>query len=283
MVGVSIRKSKYFRSTPKKLSIGEIDKIIESFAFAAERAKLSGFDGIQIHAAHGYLVHQFIHPSINCRDDEFGVNEKTGIGDLFLQKAISSIRKKCGSQFPILVKISASDSLPNPFSADNFVALINLLDEEKVDAIEISFGTMENALNIFRGESVPVNAILKHNFRYKINNRSIRKLWQIFALPLLKSRVMKFTEMYNLEYAKIAKKITNIPIICVGGFREGKKILRALDDRSTDFVSLCRPFICEPDFILKLSDNPNYISRCENCNICAVMCDSDNSTKCYKN
>jgi len=107
-------------------------------------------------------------------------------------------------------------------------------------------------------------------------------LWKLFALPILKKRVLKFSEMYNLEYAEIAKKHTDIPIICVGGFRKGDDILKALKEGKTDFVSLCRPFICEPDFINNLIENHNYESKCENCNVCAIMCDSSNSTRCYK-
>ena len=282
VVSSSSMKSKYFRSTAKQLTINEIYKIIDSFAEAAFRAKKSGFDGVQLHAAHGYLIHQFLHPHINKRSDIFGINKSTGIGDVFLRKIISSVREKCGMNFSVLVKISASDNLPIPFSQSNFVSLIKVLDEEKVDAIEISYGTMENALNIFRGDSIPVNAILKHNLRYKAENKLIRKFWKLFAVPILKKKVIMFSEMYNLEYARIAKKYTKIPIICVGGFRKGKEIRKVLEDGSLDFVSICRPLICEPDFIQKLLQNADYVSKCVNCNICAIMCDSGNSTRCYE-
>lgn len=281
VAGASNKRSKYFRCNPKKLSINEINKIIESFTNSAEYAKLSGFDGIQLHAAHGYLIHQFLHPYLNNRKDEYGINSKSGIGDTFLRKIISSIRNKCGSDFPILVKISASDDLPVKFSKENFVSLIKTLDELKVFAIEISYGTMENALNIFRGRSIPFDAILQYNFHYKIKNKIIRKFWKFIAAPFLQKRIKDFTEMYNLEYARTAKKHTNVPIICVGGFRKSKDIFDAVSSGKTDFVSLCRPFICEPDLINKFNNDPNYISGCINCNICAVMCDSVQSTRCY--
>ncbi len=124
--------------------------------------------------------------------------------------------------------------------------------------------------------------ILKHNFRYKQESSVIRKFWKLLALPILKKRLIKFTENYNLEYAEIAKSHTEVPIICVGGFRKGDEIIEAFEAGKTDFVSLCRPFICEPDFIHKLIEDNNYISKCENCNICAIMCDSSNPTRCYK-
>jgi len=282
VVGASAQRSSYFLSKPNPLSKEELEQVIEDYATAALRAKLSGFDGVQIHAAHGYLVHQFLHPGINKRGDEYGINPGTGIGDLFLSKIIAAIRESCGSSYPILVKVSAADDLPKGFSLSNFIALIKLLHEKRVHAIEISYGTMEDALNIFRGASIPIDAILKHNFRYKQANPAIRRLWKLLVLPVLKHRLISFRANYNLPFARMAKGITDIPVICVGGFRKGSEILKAIESGQTDFVSLCRPLIREPDFVAKLCRDSEYESRCVNCNICAVMCDSGRPTRCYK-
>lgn len=282
VVGASNKRSPYFQSKPKSLSLEEIEKIIESYALAAWRAELAGFDGIQIHAAHGYLVHQFLHPGINNRTDEYGINPDTGIGGLFLSKVIAAVKDKCGESYPILVKVSAADDLPKPFSINNFTSLIDVLNQEKVFAIEISYGTMENALNIFRGSSIPTTAILKHNFRYKTDNKLKKLVWKRIILPVLKSRIKGFEENYNLHYAEVAKQHTDIPIICVGGFRRGKDIVNTLNSGKTDYISLCRPLLCEPDFINRLCRETGYISKCVNCNVCAIMCDSNHPTRCYK-
>ena len=281
VVSSSAQKSKYFRSKPKELTIPEIEKIIDDFALAAWRAQQAGFDGIQLHAAHGYLIHQFIHPQINRRKDVYGIKLSSGIGERFLAEIIKAIRTKCGKEFPVLIKISASDSLSKPFTKNQFISLMKLLDRLKIAFIEISFGTMENALNIFRGESIPLEAILMHNFHYQTKNKLKKKIWKLLAVPFLKKRFMKFTYNYNLDQAKLAKKYTNTPIICVGGFRKGTDIVAAIENGFTDYVSICRPLICEPDFIMKLSEDNYYISFCENCNVCAIMCDSSNYTKCY--
>ncbi len=282
VVGASGKRSPYFLSKPKMLSLQEIERIIEFYALAAWRAKLAGFDGVQIHAAHGYLVHQFLHPGINNRTDEYGVNKQSGIGELFLSKVIAAIKDKCSDSYPILVKISAGDDLPKPFSINKFIALIEVLNRERVAALEISYGTMENALNIFRGSSIPSTAILKHNFRYKTANKLRKLAWEWIMLPVFRTRIRDFTENYNLRYAELAKKHTDIPIICVGGFRKGKEIVSALESGKTDYVSLCRPFLCEPDFISRLAAKKDYISQCVNCNVCAIMCDSNYPTRCYK-
>jgi len=282
VVGASEKGSPYFRSRPKRLSISEIDAIIESYAKASLRAKQAGFDGVQIHAAHGYLVHQFLHPGINDRQDEYGVDPETGIGALFLRRVIRSVRDHCGDNFPILIKISGGDDLRQPFSQKDYIELIKMLDKEKLFAIEISYGTMENALNIFRGESIPGEAVLNFNFRYKTTNPLIRKLWKPVIAPLLSRSIKKISPCYNLEYAILAKRQTNTPVICVGGFRTGEDIRRVLESGEADYVSLCRPFICEPDLIERISTDRGYVSKCVNCNICAIMCDSGFPTRCYK-
>jgi len=268
--GVSSKKSPYFQSEPKVLNQGKIAGIIHNFANSAFFAKEAGYDGIQLHAAHGYLIHQFLDPKINNRLDLFGKRTE------FLSHVIDKTREKCGEDFPILVKVSADKN-----HVEEFRELITFLNTKKVDAIEISYGTMENALNIFRGKRIPLDTISRYNAKYKSESEMHRWLWKKMAAPILSKQVIKFSPAYNLEYAKIAKQLTEIPIICVGGFRNGTEISEAIINKHTDFVSLCRPFICEPNFVKKIKDDINYQSKCVDCNICAIMCDSEFETRCY--
>jgi len=279
--GVSNKKSLYFGSNPKTLTTEEALALAQSFADAALRCKKSGFDGVQLHAAHGYLVHQFILPSINNRKDILGIDKERGIGTYFLGAVIDKVREQCDIDFPLLVKISAGDDYTDNFTQEQFVQLVRFLDEKKVDAIEISYGTMDRALSIFRGRTVPLDTILKYTPKYKTGGAIGRFIRKYFLYPFVKRGLKMFTPMYNLPFAKIAKQHTQIPIICVGGFRKKQEMTDAVSRNETDFVSLCRPFICESDFVSKLVASPEYSSKCIDCNVCAIMCDSVNSTRCY--
>jgi len=279
--GVSAKKSYYFNENPVPFSTKEVYEKIDEYVRAAELARQSGFDGVQIHAAHGYLVHQFLLPAINNRRDEFGIDKKSRIGTRFLSEIISGIRNCCGEDFLILVKISGNVDIGEKFSGVRFGNLIRFLDKMKVDAIEISYGTMDHPMNIFRGD-MPARLILSQNpilhtnsaFRGFLNKMMIQSWYRFKQKP--------FTPAYNLIFAKAAKQITNIPMISVGGFRSGNEIETAISSGFTDFVGLSRALICEPNFILKIKNEIACKSACENCNYCAVMCDSGRPTQCYK-
>lgn len=281
VVGCSTRRSSYFGSRPRKLTKPEILKLAAKFGDSAGMAREAGFDGVQIHAAHGYLLHQFILPSVNNRKDEFGTDKLERIGKKFLKLVIQNIRRRCGSNFPLLIKVSGGDDYFNRFTRHQFINLIQFLDKQGVDAIEVSYGTMDYALSIFRGD-FPVSLILKNNPFYKDKGATSKRLNRIFYFPLYRTRLKSFTPMYNLDYARLAKTCTRIPVISVGGFRSGKEINQAIRDEGIDFVSMSRPFIAEPDLVTRLRNGNNFQSKCNNCNYCAIMCDTPFETKCYK-
>jgi 2,4-dienoyl-CoA reductase-like NADH-dependent reductase (Old Yellow Enzyme family) len=259
----------------------EAVRAIEDFGDAARRTRDSGFDGVQIHGAHGYLIHQFLLPSINNRRDRFGIDPSTGIGTAFLGAVLDNVRKKCGEDYPILLKVSGGDDYLKKFTPSMFTNHIKFIDMKGVDAIEVSYGTMDYALNIFRGATLPVDTILKYNPKYKTTNPLLKTLFKGLVFPLVSTRFKPLTTAYNLPYSRAVKAITQIPVITVGGFRTGTEISEALENSQTDFVSLCRPFIREPDFLVKLTTDPLYRSLCTGCNKCAIMCDSKFSTRCY--
>ena len=267
IVGASELKSPYFGNLgqiPKALGTQDVHEIVEQFAKSTYWAMKAGFDGVQLHAAHGYLFHQFMLKPINNRTDEF--SDPT----LFLELTVKKVREKCGD-FPIWVKVSGESDHRYDGKQD-FPGLIKTLDRMKVDLIEVSYGTIDRALDTMRGD-VPIEVILKHNPVYSKKGG----FWRLFALPFAARQFKKFSPMYNMEYARIAKRYTHIPIAVVGGFRTAHEIF----DCEMDYVSLCRPLICEPDFVKKIEHDNTYVSKCKNCNICTTMVDSTKSLRCY--
>ncbi len=270
-MGASNKQCSYFKTKVQMLSELEIQEIINDFVKSAQIVKKVGFDGVQIHAAHGYLIHQFLSHYTNIRKDKYKD------GNLFLVEILKAVRLACGERFPIWVKISWADE--NGLTLEQTIETVKRIDN-LVDNIEISYGTMEYALNIIRG-GCPVDLVFEVN---PLFNR-YPKFIKLLAKKFLKSKYLKifkpFTKNYNLEAALEIKKHIKTPITVVGGIRELKDIEEILN-LGIDYVGMCRPFVCEPDLVDKINSGEWRKSACTNCNFCTIYCDSENSVKCYR-
>ncbi len=277
----SARPSAYFRTRPRPLGSAQVRTVIDSFAAAARRSREAGFDGVQVHAAHGYLVHQFLSPAVNRRTDEYAVDPATGLGTRFLADVLAGIRSTCGSDYPLLVKVSGSSDWPPATSPAQLQHLTRALCAADIDAIEVSCGTMEYALNIFRVSRIPWRDILRHNMRYGSRHTVRRFFTRLAASLLVAPHLARFSPHYNLALARLVREVSTVPVLSVGGFREGAEIAQALECGDTDFVCLCRPFIREPGLTRALMRNPAHVSSCVNCSRCAVLCESGVPTRCH--
>lgn len=271
-VSASSRKCTYFKEPVKVLTGHEIESIVNEFGNAARRAEEAGFDGIQVHAAHGYLIHQFLSPWTNNRKDKWA--DKA----LFLEEIINNIHRKCGDKFPVMVKLSWADDNNPGIKIEDTIQTVKRLETLMVDAVEISYGTMELALNIIRG-ACPVDVILRVNPLFKHIPFLARKIWKKTSLNKYLAQFIPFTENYNVEAALKIKKNTHIPIIPVGGIRTPESAADCIA-KGLSAVSFCRPLICEPDFPKKLRLGKK--SQCTNCNLCTAYCDSNTTLKCYR-
>ena len=239
-------RSPYFRNRSRAMTADDIRRVADDFASAAARARQAGFDGVQIHAAHGYRVHQFLSPATNRRRDEWGDPGR------FLADILRAVRDATPRPFALWVKVGPdAEALTTDRIAD---ALAPLAADGLFDLAEVSFGTMDRALDIFRG-SCPLDLILRENPLYRRRvPRLFAPLWKRLAAPILMRRFRPFTPAYNLDAA-----------------------LRA----GADSVSLCRPFLREPGFAERLRRDPAARSRCANCNRCAIACDGSLPTCCH--
>lgn len=274
--GASKRKCTYFKQKVHQLTEIQIRNIIKQFGLSAQRAKTIGFDGVQIHAAHGYLIHQFLSSWTNTRKDCWADPR------MILTEIVNSIRFFCGDDYPILVKLSAEDDNNHGIKIEDTINTAKLLADLKIDAVEISYGTMEYAFNIIRGKW-PINEALKISPLFNKTNPCILGIWKKFFLKKHTRMLKQFTENYNLENAmKIKNSIPQLPLICVGGIRDTDVITNMINHKNIDAVSLCRPLICEPDLPNKILLNGQQKSKCTNCNLCTIYSDSNSSLRCYR-
>ena len=273
VVGAGTRKCSYFRQKVRALTCDEVNAVIDQYVVAACRAKLAGFDGVQVHGAHGYLVHQFLSLHTNNRTDKWA--DKS----LFLSEILRRIRRQCGDEFAIFVKLSGQDD--SGLTISDTIKTVNSI-ENFIDAVEISYGTMEYALNIIRG-SCPVDIVMKVNPVFSNMQGWKKWLWRNFLAKRYTDNLVPFTNDYNLEAARAVKNNTSTKVITVGGIRELSSMENIICQEDADLISLCRPLICEPDLVAKAAAGSWIKSKCSNCNLCTINCDSKSKLRCYGN
>ena len=206
--------------TPRALTEEEILEIVERFATSAALAREAGFAGVQIHAAHGYLINQFLSPHHNRREDAWG-------GDAtkrrrFLLEVYRSMRASVGEDYPIGIKLNSADFLRGGFSEQDSMAVVEAIAAEDIDLIEISGGTYESP------------AMIGHRVKESTRQR----------------------EAYFLAYAEEVRQLVETPLVVTGGFRSGPAMLAALNSGATDFIGLGRPLAIEPDLPKRLMADP---------------------------
>lgn len=210
----------------------DIRKTINDFSFAAMLAKQAGFDGVQIHAAHGYLLSSFLSPHYNQRRDEYGGTVENRAR--FLLEVLEAVRGSIGSGFPVLVKMNVNDFLPDGLSVSDMLQTVVLMEQAGVTAIELSGGTMQS------GKLIP-------------------------ARPGI---IDPENEGYYKEEARYFKDKIHIPLIMVGGFRSLVKAEKFIQDGICDFIAMSRPLICEPDLIQRWEKGKRETSLCKSDNQC---------------
>ena len=225
-----------YASTPPRLgaremTIDEIEMMIDAYAQAARRAKQAGFDAVQIHAAHGYLVSQFLSPIANQRSDEWGGSLENR--SRFMRRIIAAVREQVEPDFPVFAKLGIRDESEKGLSLQEGVEIIRQLPDMGLDAVEISGGLAETSAFNIAGDIKPGE------------NEAIFRSW-----------------------AQAAREAADLPVVLVGGMRSLATMEDVLQSGDAQLISMCRPLICEPDLPDRLSSGASEASACVSKNRC---------------
>ncbi len=216
----------------KELDEVGIQRIVQAYADAAARAMEAGYDGVQIHAAHGYLFSQFLSPLFNRRADDYGgsVANRARV----IVETLLSVRQVVGEQTLVLAKVNGRDCAEGGIEAADAVAAAVLMEGAGLDAIEISSGMSKFAKS--------------GSARLAITSAE--------------------KEAYNREDAALFKRRLKIPVMLVGGIRSLEVAERLVADGACDFISLSRPFIREPDLVNRWQSGDRRKAACTSDNLC---------------
>lgn len=275
-VAPTAKRHLFYPDKAQALTETEIRQIIADFIQAAVRAEKCGFDGVQLHAGHGYLLHDFLSPYGNRRQDAWGGCAENRCR--ILTEIIKGIHAE--TKLPVWIKLSAEDNRKNGMCIADAVEIVKILEKNGLDAVEVSCGTVEDGMNTMRSARMPMEAV----FAYREPCASFPKHFKAFALrcaqainPLLKQPAP--LENFNVENAAKIKAAVSIPVIVVGGIHKTDDMNRILESGRADAVSMCRPFICEPNLARKLLDGTQTEAKCLMCNFCGLVIEKG-ETKC---
>ncbi len=245
------------------MSLADISKTIEDFAIASARAKQVGFDAIEIHAGHGYLLSQFLSPGINRRKDHFGGSLENR-ARLSLE-IIRAIRAQVGSDFPILVKVNMSDGFQGGLVEEEAIQYATMLESEGVQAIVLSGGyTSRTPFYLLRGGR-PLWQMVR------VEKNLFQKLGILFFGPFL-IRKYQFTPAFFLQQAVRFRRALQLPLVYVGGLL-GKDEIDRVYNQGFELLAMGRALIYDPDFIQKLQTIQLERSGCTSCNRCITEMD----------
>lgn len=228
----------------KEMGPCDFKLVVTAFAEAAVRAKKAGFDGVQIHSAHGYLLSQSLSPLENRRSDWYGgpVEHRMRL----LLEVTTAIRDAVGPDYPVLIKLNSADHVKGGFILDEACAVAVRLAHEGIDAIEVSGGTPES------GELAPI--------RPRIDAPE--------------------KEAYFRDAGKAVKESVQVPVMLVGGIRSLETALAMHDEGRADLISLSRPLIREPNLIARWEQGDTAPALCNSCCRCFVPARRGDGIRC---
>jgi 2,4-dienoyl-CoA reductase-like NADH-dependent reductase (Old Yellow Enzyme family) len=252
----------YGPTFPRSMKDPAINEIIESFGHAVSLAIESGFDAVEVHAGHGYLISQFLSPFLNKRKDKWGGSFENRCA--FMIAVMQQVIKAAGSRLAVIVKMNMRDGVRGGMELDESLKVAKILENLGVHALVLSGGLVSRSpLYVMRGR-IPVK-VMGHYMKNPFMKIGIGMFGELLMKP------QPFEENYFLKDAGKFRQSVSIPLIYVGGVNSKESIEKVLDE-GFEFVSFARALINDPGFINKLKSGEVTHTSCNHTNYCiAVM------------
>jgi 2,4-dienoyl-CoA reductase-like NADH-dependent reductase (Old Yellow Enzyme family) len=230
---------------PRAMTEAEIHDVIARFAHVAVVARASGFTGVQVHAAHGYLLSQFLSPLVNLRRDDWGGSLECRAR--LLREIVRACKAAAGNDFPVGVKLNSSDFQQGGFSAEDCLQVVRWLGEDGVDLLELSGGTYEQpsmmGVRGIKGAVSPEASSAQAGSAAGATAASK-------SAPMAESTARR--EAYFMDYARTMRRVTTMPVMVTGGFRTLAGMNDALASGELDVIGLGRPMCVDTDLPARL-------------------------------
>ena len=235
-----------------------------TFADAAVRSREAGFDAVELHLGHGYLLSQFLSPAFNRRTDSYGGSPEARLR--FPLEVVRAVRAAVGPDFPVLAKTNLADGFTGGLQIEESIGVHRALEAEGIDAVVMSGGvTSRTPFFLMRGE-VPVRSMVRveHDLGMKV---ALTVAWP-FVL-----RAFPFEELFFRDLALQVRAAVQMPLVLLGGVNSSEGIRTAMGD-GFDFVAMGRALIADPDFVLRMQAGEELRTRCDQCNECVAEMDA---------
>jgi len=247
----------------KAMTSIDMAKVKNDFAMAARSLQSIGFDAVEIHMGHGYLLSQYLSPYTNKRKDMYGGSIENRVR--FPLEVFDSVRNAVGQGFPVLVKLNLEDGFTSGFTLEDCKYVSKSLESNGCSAIILSGGfTSKTPFYLMRG-GVPLRGMIKNG-----ENLAEKITMTLFG-PLLVKKY-QFESNFFLAQAREIRNVTKIPLVYLGGV-DSKKGIEEIMEAGFDFIALGRALIHDPDFLLKIQSGEVDQSGCDRCNECVVEMD----------
>ncbi|MCH5239220.1 MAG: NADH:flavin oxidoreductase [Muribaculaceae bacterium] len=258
-VGASTGFNLYSPTFVRGLRKDELKEIARNFGEAVNTARDAGFDCVEVHAGHGYLISQFLSPYTNHRRDEYGGSLENRMK--FMHECMEEVMKAAGSDMGVIVKMNMNDGFKSGMQEEEAILVGKALEEAGAHALVLSGGFVSKApMYVMRGE-MPI-----HTMTYYMPQWWLKYSVRMFGRMMVPKH--DFKPLYFLDQARLFRRELKLPLVYVGGVTSRKDADKIIDEEGFEFLQMGRALLNDTDFVNKMKNDASCLSGCDHVNYC---------------